>query len=266
MYKKKTGSNYKRKFPAKKRSYRKKTGFITKPQLYRALNRSIETKQVSTTMAVTSFNSAIASFGDLIKLLPPVQLGTDENQRIGQTIKPVKLVIRGYVVFNTSAASLNLDATMLGARLFAFQDKTFRSYTSTTTSNYQLLDGGGTAVSFTGTPLDYVRPHNSDMFTFYADKKMKILKPYGTTANTAINSVTAITSMNNTLFHPFTITLTAKQIPAFLKYDNVSSGEYPVNFAPFLSLGYVNLITGVIDVAATALAMEFCSTLYYKDG
>jgi hypothetical protein len=242
-----------------------KKSLVTKSQLYRAIRRNVETKIASNQYTITAFNSGINSSGDLITVLPSILNGTGQADRIGHNIKPLKLVIKGYVVYRCDATASLQDAKVLGARLFCFQDKAKRSYGITSNYNYNLLDLGGTSTNFTGTPMNYVTPHNNDQFMMFADKRMKILKPWGYVSNSSVTQANAVASFNSSIFHPFTITLTQKHLPAQLKYDDSESSSYPVNFAPYLALGYCDLLNASPDTSVTQLAMEFCATLYYED-
>jgi len=250
----------------KRRVGRKKQTKISKPvrsYVNRAIRRNEETKFASNQYGLTSFNSGINSTGDLIEILPHITLGAGQHHRIGNKIRPVRLEITGYVAFYTAGTTYN-DARMLGARLFCFQDKSSKSYTNGIT-NYQLLNLGGTSSDFTGTALNWVSPHNKEQFTFFADRKMKILKPFGITNQASPTSTTAITDMNSTLFHPFKIVLTQKHLPAVLQYDQTDSLNYPVNFSPYMALGYCDLLNFGADTTNSKICMEFNATLYYKD-
>lgn len=261
---------YKKKSVGKKRIFRKKRTAKTvsknvKSYVHRALKRNTETKIVTTSYTPTLFNSGISSIGDLCTVLPPVSQGTGQNQRIGNNIKPIKLVIRGYVCYYTSSSSL-ADARLIGARLMCWQDKTNRSYGNSGITNYNLLNNGGTSLTFDGTVNRWLSPHNNDQFTFFADRRMKLLKPYGYSNVGAIASATnAMTSMDKSLFHPFVITINYKKLPAWLKYDLVESSTYPTNFAPYLGLGYCDLMGAAADTTSTQLQLSYDATLYFKD-
>lgn len=260
--------NVKRKSAPKRKLFRKKSTKVSAPvrtYVNRLISRNEETKFVSTQYALTSFNSGINAIGDLVTVLPPIQQGLTQSTRIGNSIRPIKMVITGYVIYNASALSALQDARMLGARLFCFQDKSTRSYTNSSVLNYNLLDIGGTSNNFTGSALNYCQPHNNDLFTFFADKKMKILKPFGYTNNAVPSSSSAITGMDNSMYQPFRIVLTKKHLPAVLHYDQNNNVSYPTNFAPFLALGYCDFFNVAPDTTTTQLSMEFVSTLYYKD-
>jgi len=230
----------------------------------RAIHRNEETKLSSNQYTLANFNGKIDSPGDLITLLPQVVAGTGQNNRIGSKIRPTRLEITGYVIYQAQNGNLNNDARMLGARLFCLQDKATRSYANAI-SNYNLLDLGGSSTEFQGTAMNWVSPHNKDQFIFYADRKMKVLKPYGYTNSSSPSSSVSITGMDSSMFHPFKIVLTQKQLPAVLTYDEVDSLAYPTNFSPVLALGYCDLLNNAADVTSTQLAMEFNATLYFKD-
>lgn len=248
-----------------KRSFSRKPSVAVKQYVQRALSRSEETKMVSLTYELTGFNSQILSVADIITCLPPVNQGVQQNRRVGQKITPIRMEIRGYVCYNTSSVVGNYDSKMLGARLFVYQDKANKCYTQSSVDNYNLLNLGGTSSTFTGTPMNWVTPHNKLLFNFYADKKMTLLKPLGMTNNSAPTVNNGITGMDKSLFHPFTIVLSKKQLPATLIYDEYESASYPINFAPKISLGYCDLMNVSPDVVNQQVAMEFCCTLYYKD-
>jgi len=237
-----------------------------KSYVNRVIRRNEETKFSSNQYGLTSFNSGINSVSDLITILPQVVVGTGQNNRIGNKIRPVRLEITGYVMYycpDTTAAS-SQDARMIGGRLFCFQDKTSKAY-SNSISNYQLLNLGGSSNNFTGTALNWVSPHNNAQFKFFADRKLIFMKPFGYTNNTTPSSTNAITGMDKSLFQPFKIVLTQKDLPAVFQYDQTDDLAYPVNFSPYIALGYCDLTNVSPDTVQSKLAMEFNATLYYKD-
>lgn len=257
----------KRKNGKKRLVRRKKQTKVSAPvksYVNRLLSRSEETKFSTTEYTATLFNSGINSSGDLISVLPQVTVGTGQNNRIGLRIRPTKLEIRGFAVYYSSSDSL-LDARMIGGRLFCFQDKTNRCYNNTGIENYNILNIGGLSGNFTGTIMNYLSPHNTEQFQWFADRKMVFMKPYGRTNQAAPTSTTAITGMDKSLFHPFTIVLTQKDLPAVLTYDNNESVQFPVNFAPKLAFGYCDMMAAAADTTNTQVQLQFSATLYYKD-
>lgn len=244
-----------------KKAPAKKIPIAVKSYISKALAREEETKIVSIDYTLSSFNSGISIVADLIEVLPSISLGTSQNQRVGNKIKPIRLEITGYIVYLSDQKA---DARLIGARLLCFQDKQIRSYMNAAV-NYNLLNLGGSSTNFTGTAANYISPHNKDNFTFYSDKRFKILKPYGVTNSATPSSTVSMSETNTTLFQPFKIILTEKHMPAYLQYDQTESTTHPVNFAPKLSLGYADLLNYSPDTTSLQLAMAFVATLYYKD-
>nr|QKE11189.1 Cap protein [Chicken circovirus 3] len=255
----------------KRKWSKKSTNKISAPvrsYVNRVIRRNEETKFSSNQYGLTLFNSGISTSGDLVSVLPTVVVGTGQNNRIGNKIRPVRLEITGYVLFYcpSAASSSNYqDARMLGARLFCFQDKTVRSYANNTITNFNLLNLGGSSTNFSGTALNWVSPHNNEQFKFFMDKRFKVMKPFGFINNTTPTTSNAITGMDPSMFHPFKLVLTEKDLPAVLTYDQTDELAYPTNFAPYIALGYCDLTNASADTTTTALGMEFSATLYYKD-
>ena len=227
------------------------------------LHKAQETKMSSVTMSFVGFNSSIGST-DLARLLPVIQQGVAQNTRIGSEIRPIKLVVRGYCVYDSGTY---LPATMLGVRIMMWQNKSVRSYATALSSvNVNLLDTGGDGTTYNGTPSNWITPHNSDQFHFYKDSKYKVFKSFGYSNTTT--GATALTEINGSLFHSFTHTIYPGKngFPSVLKYDNASgSNEYPTNFAPYWSLGYSNLLNYSPDLLDTQIYASYVSTLYYED-
>jgi len=255
-------------FGMKKKTRKRKTTTkvpaTVKTYVKRTMSRALETKLVSTSYSA-AFNSSINTAGDNVTVLPPCIQGIGQTGRIGASITPIKLVIRGFIVYKTDSYT---NALLLGGRLFCYKDRSVSNYVTATNAgaNFTLLDAGGTSVVFDGTSARYEFPHNSDEFVFYRDQKFKMLKPWGLASGAQGATVgTAITSMNTTLYKPFTITLSGKDLPATLRYDNTLSVSYPTNFAPYIALGYCDLLGYAPDVLPTQMIMTFTSTLYFKD-
>jgi len=233
---------------------------VTKSMLYKVLNKTIETKFASVQYTYTTFNSAISNIADFLAILPAVQAGTGQNQRIGNSIHPVKLEIRGYITVDSN--TLWITAQEILCRLMCFQQKDLRSFADLASGNFNLLNVGGGSGQYDGSLLRQCMPHNNDAYTFYKDLKHTFFKPYGLLNS----SITPVSSMNSSLVLPFHIVLTPKHMPSVFKYDsNVTGANYPDNFCPFLALGYCFGNNQTPDVTNTQLGMSYVSTLYYKD-
>lgn len=253
-------AKYPRKNTLKKSKVKRATSMV--PKIYkayvnRAIGKNIETKQVMYSLPPTYFNSGISSGPDFCKVIPAVVTGPGQTGRIGDTIMPEKIVVRGYVNYGSNSYQ---SAQELIARLFCFQDKSVKTWTLVDNVPAILLDSGGSGSLFTGSLINSVTPHNKDHYTFFKDVKHKFFKPYGYTNNSVVT--TAIVSMSTSCIWEFTITLTKKHLPKYFKYD---SSDYPINFCPIIALGYCYAQNDAPDTSSTQLLMSYTSTLYYKD-
>lgn len=252
-----------------KRQSKATTGIRRKPYKKRAVKtnlklaiksyiaKSQETKQCSISLPNTAFNSGISSFNELYAVIPALASGPGQTGRIGESVSPQKIVIRGYINYR---ANTQQSANEIIARLFCFQDKSVRSFDQRANVSVDLLDNGGSGSQFNGTLANMCSPHNNDQMTFFADKRHTFFKPFGFTNNGVLT--TAITSMNASLVYFFTITLTKKHLPAVFKYDG---SDYPTNFCPWIALGYASAQDDAPDTVNTQINMAYTSTLYYKD-
>lgn len=252
-----------------KRQSKATTGVRRKPYKKRAVKLNIktaiktyiaksqETKTVSTTLSNTAFNSAIGTTSEYFVVCPAIVQGVGQTQRIGESVIPQKIVVRGYINFRANQIQ---SAQELIARLFCFQDKSIKSYDKVSSCSLNLLDTGGAGSTFTGTLLNMCAPHNNDKFTFFADRKHTFLKPFGYSNNGVVTS--AMTSMNSSLVWFFNITLDKKHMPATLKFDG---SDYPLNFCPLIALGYSYAQDDSPDTLSTQINMAYNTTLYFKD-
>lgn len=253
---------------------RAKTALVTKPMLYRAIRRNVETKLVTSTYGITAFNGSIGQSGDAIVLLPNLVVGTGRNQRIGARVKPLKMTITGYVAFNgalLTATSYTQDAFMLGVRLFVYQNKSNPSVDGASVS-YNLLElSNGTSGQF-NTAVAYNLAKNTEKFKFYSDKKWVMNKPYGlleatngsgTVSNTGPAGL--MQTIDRSMYRPFKIVLTQKHMPSVLTYDDTLNTSFPMNFNPLMSLGYVHLTQNVVDTTLQLICMSYVCTLEYED-
>lgn len=243
----------------KRKTYKKKSivSNTIKSYVNRTIGKNIETKQVMYSLPPTYFNSGISVGADICKVIPALVAGPGQTGRIGDTIMPQKIVVRGYINYGSNSYQ---GAQEIIARLFCFQDKSVKSWDLVSNISVNLLDSGGAGSLFTGTLINSVTPHNNDHFNWYKDSKHKFFKPFGYTNNTVLT--TAIVSMNSSCIWEFSITLTKKHLPKYFKYD---SSDYPTNFCPLIALGYCYALNDTPDTATTQLLMAYTSTLYYKD-
>jgi len=74
----------------------------------RAIRRNEETKLSTVQYTLANFNSKINTAADLITLLPQIGVGVNQNNRIGNAIRPVRMEITGYVIYAAQAITAKL--------------------------------------------------------------------------------------------------------------------------------------------------------------
>lgn len=233
-----------RKGPAPRRTSRKAGKTISRPVkafVKRAINANAETKYVaqqpynnsSGIMNKTNFSAAITGTPECYALIPPVIQGEGDHNRIGNSIKPISLHVKGMV----TATANQLDSIYIDVDIWCLTSKTLKSqYQEGSLDMNSLLNAGnGLNASYDGSFYNSMMPINTSLFTVLKHKRIRLTKAYGN-ANTAIcggTQETAVYSQEklSSLFN-FKIPM-----PAKLRYD-LDAQTVPANYYPFMVIGY----------------------------
>lgn len=204
-------------------------------------------------------------------LLPRISDGTDAFQRLGNSITPKVLKIRGLVYFIRTeefAHDLTLRLMVLTHRSIKNQDE----LTGSTTTNYTdtLLWNGqtGDAVAYGGNEPYYNQlPINRRAWNVLGDKQIHLRKAFSWPGATVTNASQGETFMSPTRSVPFEFVLTQKQLPAKLLYQGPGT-DVPTNFAPVLAMGWADntrtLQVGT-DTNTNIVGIQWTSSLIYED-
>lgn len=244
-----------------KRAKRAKPTGAFKKKVLAVIRTQAETKQVFHSIVAENFNSSPNSTADAKRLLPNINYGTGDYQKIGDQVKAMSLTLKGAIVYNPSVGQYGTYANArLGVRLMIVQPRQFtliddvQANASTWTA--LLLKKGGTNVSFTGSLSDLWAPINSDAIIKYYDKIFYMDAPY---------QVTAIGSQymgGSTRMFSKSLKIRNKT----LKYDaSISGGINPTNYAPVLLIGYVHMDGSAPDVTSTAIQVSYDTVFSYED-
>lgn len=248
----------------RKSTYRKRTVIRPRKQFKKAIqkivNSNIETKVANTNTgsSLVFFDSQIVAAGDIMQIVPNVTKGVQENNRISNMIQAQKLVIKGYVRFNT-LSNVNNKYSQVAVRLFLVSLKQRSNYNdvqSSTTYLNVLLRRGGTEVPWSGLISDIYADLNTDVWTKHMDKVMYLSQDQMFTDAGSIDTHKTIRF--------FRKTISCKKV---LRYDDtISSGLLPTNFAPILLIGYCYMNGAAPDQAPVQnLGLYYDSDLYFKD-
>lgn len=232
-----------------------RTLVLTKQDVQQQINKSQETKKAIYESGTINFNSQINATGDVLRILPQIAIGSNSWQRNGQTIRLMKVVIKGFyeMNFNENASS---DCRLGIRHCYLASKKKTNWQDNTSTDLLQLLEGvNGVAQQFDGTVVKYQTPINREYFTSRGDKKFPMM------CNQYFNS-TAVSPSPTKSIKFFSKTLTFGKNGKLIHFEGSNEA---INFPYFHSMGYVHLDGTAPDLIDTRLTMTYTSTAYYKD-
>lgn len=220
-----------------------------------AVQAQAETKSVMRLVEDNVQHNSQISSGDFQQLMPLVSQGTDDWQRIGDSIRPTSLVVRGMLSADRSYANTNQE---LLVRVVIVSAKATKNLVATsslwgTYANILLqpnLDSGLQVTPFIGNQPELLYPINKDEFIVHMDKVFKIC-PSSSDGGVEENPA-------GTRLWKKTI-----KLPKKLTYDTGINS--PNNFCPFMGIGYVYADGTGPDVLTTKIISSVTSRLTYKD-
>lgn len=226
------------------------------------IHRDIEDKQAFNYYPIAQFNSAADTSADILAVLPPVQQGTAENQRIGDDIKAKSLTIKGHMI---SSMAPSLTYTRVAVRMLVCQPKLTTSNTLVNASAAQwlpyVLRKGGVNMGLDGTIDSLYAPVDTDVITCWHDKIYYITQP------AAYNSTSTQLAFQETVNSTKMFTINLKLRNKLLKYNgNYSAGNFPINYSPSILFSYVLLDgSGPISLTPLIMSMAYTASLTYED-
>lgn len=226
------------------------------------VNSAQETKEQSTGSALLQYNSGISVSGDVNRVLPSIDQGVDDGQRIGSDITAVSLNIKGHVILTYIPGATTASNARICARMMVVTPRRYMHTTDAIANATSwlpvLLKKGNTENSFTGTIENLYQPINEDQVIVHYDKLMWLTTPL-------VNNYTLVgensVDLTRSSMKFFDIDIPVKNKK--LRFDEVS--DYTYGFGPVLIIGYAHADGSSSDVLETQVAMQYFSTLKYKD-
>lgn len=208
--------------------------------------------------------------GDVKMLLPFVQQGTEDWQRVGNKINPTYMKIQGHCKVALSQMSTPTFApTDIYAVCYVLTSKTWKSYQALLNLDLTRLlkTQEGSTVGFDGTYWASRLAVSEDDFTLIKKKVMR-LRYSGITGTGG-----SIVSLANSHDYSanYSMVLTQRQLPATLLYPEQSStipaayANTPTNFAPFLVIGYYTADGSALGPSPVILDNTYVVNMKYKD-
>jgi len=218
----------------------------TSSDLYQALN----------------FSSGITSTNELYMLVPRINVGSDDHQRIGNRIEPIKLKNTTSVFLPYSEARTAMSVFVDVYYLTCKQVKTQINNNEVPTG-FLLNAGDGTNVPYDGTAQTADLPINKAAFSVLKHKRVKLQLSAGD-PNSVLVGAFANPAVVSTCYYEARWTYDIP-VPSKLTYMN-ENVNYPSNYFPFMCLGF-HAIDANGDTAPITPRI-FCrsqSQMSYKD-
>jgi len=220
------------------------------------------TQTSSDLYAAVNFSSGITSTNELYNLIPRINVGSDDHQRIGNRIQPVSL-------YNTTTVFLPYSEARTAMSVFVdvyyLTSKTVKTdnIMANIPTDFLLNAGDGTNVPYDGTAQTADFPINKAAFTLIKHKRVKLQLSAGDPNSVLVGSFVnpgIVTTCGYTARWKLKI-----PTPSVLTYMN-ENVNYPTNSLPFMCLGF-HAIDANGDTAPITPRI-FCrsqSQMYYKD-
>jgi len=254
-----------RKYASKRRPGTTRRRRVTKPskklvkQVQSIIHKNVETKQAFLQQVTTTYNSGIDTSADIKFIVPSIDQGVNESQRIGDHLRAQKLKLSGILTMNLTYGA-STSATRLGVRVFIVQPKLFTNQPSILANAADwlpyLLRKGNVSVPFSGLIQDLHAPVNTDMITCYYDKIFYMTIPY------MLTNVGQSETRFSTKFFTKEFKLRNKKLSYNTGY---ASNQQPTNWSPVILLGYVHLDGSAADTVNQQVAMSWDSLITYED-
>lgn len=248
------------------RQYRKSS---FRKAVKKVINSETESKQAwfSSGNTLTSFNSGINSSGDILQVIPNISQGTGNAQRIGDKLTAKYCNVKGHLRIIPNDVQDSTTLPQVYVRLMLISAKFRQNYTDVTGSSSQLASGllkkGATTTGWTGVLSDIHAPINTDLFTLHGERRFYLNQSYVGTAGPSAPSASIAVDVAKTIkFFNFNLKCKNK----IIRYDaNMGSSIQPVNWAPFLVVGYSYLDGSSPDTISTNLGMNYATDFRYED-
>ena len=210
----------------------------------------------------TNFSTAITGVAEMYGCLPRVLQGTDECNRIGNSITPTRCTVKLDMCIGSHGDNDSYDLTIHVFFLTCPQVKQWNNYTAIPITTL-LAKGDGTNVSFDGTQFAAQYPVNNAEFKVIKHKKFRLVKGFGqalSTTSVTAGGTDAVISPSNQYVH-----LQQRiPLPKKFKYEN-SSAVYPTNCAPFMCIGYTRNDANTGAVSNHFIRVLGQTQMTYKD-
>jgi len=256
-----------RKVVRRRKAYRGRKSFAKK--VMAVIHKQSESKMAyeSGGDTIQKFSGSLTNSGvsALFPLIPSINRGNNEGDRIGQEIRAQSLRFKGCMLFTPSAPTGNYAnyQSRIAVRMMIVQPKHLSNNTQVDATSWYgaLLQKGNTTTSFTGKLTDLWAPINRDAITVYHDKVHYLTATQVAQATAA--GYYMIDNSKATKF--FNVSVRCKN--KLLRYDDntfTGAGLTPTNFAPVALFGWCYL-DGTAVGTLQEVGINYDTTLTFED-
>jgi len=208
------------------------------------------------------FSSGITGTGELYACLPRLTQGTDDFNRIGNSVVPVSCHVDAILNCTTSNNNQSVD---VWAHVFVLQATAVKSLDnlSAVPITQLLEDGAGGYIAADGTTNMTQYPVNRTAFKVLHHKRIRLYKPFGQQNNRAAPSAGGTDGTIAACTGNKRVRLNIP-LPKKLKYD-IASQSYPVNSAPFFCVAWEYNDASGDSAPITSIYVQARTHLRYKD-
>lgn len=254
---------YKKRSYKGKRSVRKvsKTSRSFATKVKKVIHRMAENKVLNQSSALTHVVACDGSTNNtaFLNLLPALQQGSGQGQRIGNQVRLVKNTIKGHIWLRDYSATTNPLVAPVYVKMWVVSWKysnTGSGLQPTARSDFDTFFQSGSATSnFTGNLLDMERSVNSDVWTVHKTKSFMLsTAPYSSAGTPPIQ----YQNQQGLICQPFSFNL--GKYAKFLKYNDNIAPSHPTNRNVYLIIQTV-LARGQTNGTSSS----YCTYSYSQD-
>jgi len=210
-------------------------------------------------------------------IMPPIAqesaafAGSQQNQRVGNRIKPKSL----RVDFIVTIRGENVNSNLLLCRMMVLTDKSLKNSNDlvynaaipqlgTPVDSLLFNYGNGTYGGFNGVPYDVNWRVNTNRYNVISDRVLKLQKGYGQmpAPGNVVPYAGSVTTIDGHQTYKYSINIPC---PEFLKYES-NTESFPSNFSPFWACGFCQPDgDGTTDYLNQYVMVNYVTHLVYED-
>ena len=160
----------------RKPAKRTNRGYVTKAQVARMMARDIETKVSYSNGQEEQVSNALVTAPYFTQINYQINQGLTQEDRIGNKVTHKKATLRGTIHMRDYNSLNNTRELAQIVKLVVFKMKNYQTGINPTYATFfsKILQLGSSSIGLTNTPIDMIRPFNTDVMTVKAVRTFKL--------------------------------------------------------------------------------------------